>query len=239
MRQEQLHLPPCLWAVWGQACSLHLSKARGIQSKEPKVNPILTGNREEPQATPQATRCPTPIKLPQLKSLMLCYLNHLVAHSLSDGFEFGFRIPALSPLHPTWAKNLPSVLDREEVVHRKIGREIKAGRVVGPFKEPPFLNLRISPLGVVAKNTPGELRLIHHFSFPKGGSLNEVIPHHLCMVRYTTLDEAVCLLWTCGTGALMGKKDIESAFQLLPVYLDDFCQLGSNLTAGTIMTRLY
>lgn len=50
----------------------------------------------------------------------------------------------------------------EEIVRNKIIQEVKAGRVVGPFKESPLPNLRVSPLGVVSMKTPGELCLTHH-----------------------------------------------------------------------------
>lgn len=52
----------------------------------------------------------------------------------------------------------------EEVVHSTIDKVVQAGCVLGPFAEPPFPNLRVSPLGVVPKKPPGEFGLIHHLS---------------------------------------------------------------------------
>lgn len=45
-------------------------------------------------------------------------------------------------------------------------------------------------------------------------------------MSYTSLDEAVKILRSCVPGALMAKVDIESAFCLLPVHLEDFSLLG-------------
>ncbi|XP_061488169.1 uncharacterized protein LOC133387438 [Rhineura floridana] len=124
------------------------------------------------------------------------------------------------------SRNLKSVVAMESVAGEKIGKEVMAGRVVGPFTAPPIPSLRVSPLGLVPKRAPGEFRLIHHLSFPQGGSINDFIPSDLCSVRYTSFDCAVRMVRDCGIGALMGKCDIKSAFRLLPVHPGDFELLG-------------
>jgi hypothetical protein len=74
---------------------------------------------------------------------------------------------------------LISANENPGVVGAKLGKEIVAGRIVGPFSHPPFFNFRVSPLGVVPKKIPGEFRLIHHLSFPRGASINDGIsPKH-------------------------------------------------------------
>ena len=62
-------------------------------------------------------------------------------------------------------------------VDLKISKELEAGRLAGPFAEPPFTQLGIPPLGVVPKKVPGEFRLFHHLSYPKGSSINDGIDH--------------------------------------------------------------
>lgn len=125
----------------------------------------------------------------------------------------------------------------EEIVRLKLAKEVKLGRLLGPFSSPPLPNLRVSPLGVVPKKAPGQFRLIHHLSYPKGDSVNDGIPAQLCSVRYTSLDEAIRLLRVCGVGALMAKADIESAFRLLPVHPKDFCLLGCWFEGGYYVDR--
>lgn len=43
---------------------------------------------------------------------------------------------------------------------------------------------------------------------------------------YTLFNQAIQIVLTCGTGALMVKCEIQSAFHLLPVHPEDFCFLG-------------
>ncbi|XP_053143522.1 uncharacterized protein LOC128341261 [Hemicordylus capensis] len=154
------------------------------------------------------------------------YPDRLAASYLLLGFRDGFRIPSSARRGLGSPRNLRSVVGKEDVVLRKITKEVVAGRVLGPFDAPPFPRLRTSPLGVVPKKVPGEFRLIHHLSYPKGLSVNDGIPDSLCSVRYTSFDEAVRVVRGQGPGALLAKCDIESAFRLLPVHPDDFELLG-------------
>lgn len=63
--------------------------------------------------------------------------------------------------------NLKSDDDMQDVVFQKMNRELEEGRVAGPFNSPPFINFRVSPLGIVPKKQPNTYRFIPHLSFPK------------------------------------------------------------------------
>ncbi|KAJ1097247.1 hypothetical protein NDU88_002372 [Pleurodeles waltl] len=80
--------------------------------------------------------------------------------------------------------------------------------------------------GVVPKKDPGQFRLIHNLSAPRGASVNEAIDPVLCSVRYTTVDQALEKLRVLGRGTLLAKTDIEAAFRLLPVHPEDYHLLG-------------
>ena len=160
--------------------------------------------------------------LPFLKS----YSSRHDARNLEDGFTFGFRLGYSGLRTSSTARNFKSVRELQSVLQQKINREITMGRVAGPYTEPPFPNLRCSPIGLVPKQTPGEFRLIHNLSSPLGNSVNEHIDPSLTVVNYTTFDDAVELVLSLGSGALMAKADIKSAFRLLPVHPDDFNLLG-------------
>ena len=56
--------------------------------------------------------------------------------------------------------------------------------------------------------------------------MKDHIDPSLTVVNYTSFDDAVELVSSLGTGALMAKADIKSAFRLLPVHPDDFNLLG-------------
>ncbi|KAM9326262.1 uncharacterized protein PAF06_002450 [Gastrophryne carolinensis] len=110
------------------------------------------------------------------------------------------------------------------------------GRSAAPGR-PPLEDLVVSPLGVVPKKEPGKFRLIHHLSFPRGGSVNDGIDKELSSVSYTSFDFALDMVREAGPGALMAKTDIESAFRLLPVHPDSLYLLGCFFEGGYYVDR--
>ena len=108
----------------------------------------------------------------------------------------------------------------------KIIKELEAGRVVGPFTSLRFETLQVSPLGLVPKKQPGEYRVIHHLSYPEGSSINDGIMQDFKTVQYQNIDCAVNLIKQHGTGALLAKTDIESAFRLVPIHPDSHDLMG-------------
>ena len=101
------------------------------------------------------------------------YLNgfdRVKAEFLIQRFSDGFIIPFQGHLLFRFSKNLSSLNHNEHILLPKLQQEISSGRVIGPFKDHPFENLQVSPLGLVPKKTPGEYRLIHHLSYPEGSS---------------------------------------------------------------------
>ena len=112
----------------------------------------------------------------------------------------------------------------------KLMKEVKLGRVAGPFREIPYYNYMQSPIGLVPK-AGNKTRLIFHLSyeFKSGlGSLNVNTPKEMCTVKYKDLDEAVrgCLylLRTSKNGAKIlyySKSDLVSAFRILPLRVQD------------------
>ena len=126
---------------------------------------------------------------------------------------------------PVDAKNLKSVLVNPADAIEKVENEIAKGRIAGPFRNRPISNLRCSPIGLVPKKTSG-LRLITNLSYPQGNSVNDFIDENFTSVSYSSFDTVVSMVQKIGKGALIGKKDIKSAFRLLPCYPGDFDLLG-------------
>lgn len=167
-----------------------------------------------------------PVNLVQLKQELQTYPDQKTAEELSHGFEFGFPLHYSGSRLPKESKNLKTAYEHPDIVRHKLQTELQHGRIAGPFICRPISTLRVSPIGLVKKKTPGEFRLIHHLSFPDGDSLNDFIDPDLCSVQYTSFDEAIHMIQDMGQGCLMGKVDIKSAFRLLPVSPSDFDQLG-------------
>ena len=142
-------------------------------------------------------------------------------NSILYGVSIGFN----GPHTPYTARNLPSALQHPEVVSSELQKEVEAGRVLGPFAERPLPNLRTSGLGAAPKKN-GKWRVILHLSAPHGTSVNDVILKEEFSLHYSSVDDAVGLLHTYGTGAIMAKIDLKSAFRMVPVRPADWDLVG-------------
>ena len=111
-------------------------------------------------------------------------------------------------------------------MNTKLKKEMKMGRIAGPFNMPPFEKFRVSPLAVIPKSTPAQYRLIHNLSAHLGNSVNSFIPPELTSVKYQKLEDAINIIKQLGRGTLMSKLDIKDAFRLIPINLKDYKLLG-------------
>ena len=106
---------------------------------------------------------------------------------------------------------------------------------MGSFVQPPFYNLKVSPLGVIPKKQPGESRMIHHLSFPYGGSVNDFFPAELCSVHYASVDDVANEAPSRKSGKMpIGNSQFaweeESHTERAPIryWLIEFYMLGGN-----------
>ena len=109
---------------------------------------------------------------------------------LISGLKFGFKLQYSGTRLPIRSKNSKSISEHSELVLRKINNEVQVGRIAGPFIEPSFPTLRVSPIFLAPKKN-GEFRLIHNLSHPSENSLNDFIDPEFCSVRYAGIDDAV------------------------------------------------
>ena len=163
----------------------------------------------------------TPVRVERLECLLHCYEQNKKIF-LVDGFRCGFRVNFVGDRLP----NLKSVLDQPEIARMKLRKECDAGRIVGPFRTPPFATFRTSPLGVVPKKGLSEFRLIHHLSYPKGHSVNDGIPDYCSSVKYASVGDAITAIKAIGEGCFLAKTDIKSAFRIIPIHPADYSLLG-------------
>ena len=103
----------------------------------------------------------TPIKVQNLEILLKKYPKIEVADELLKGFKFGFRLGYTGPRLGGESENLKSVLQYPDKTKEKILNEQKLGRIAGPFKNKPIVNLKISPIGIIPK-AEGLWSLITH-----------------------------------------------------------------------------
>ena len=128
-----------------------------------------------------------------------------------------------------FSRNVLSAEENIKISKEQIYKEIMSGRVAGPFENSPFSTLQISPLGLVPKKKPGEIRVIHHLSNPEGTSINDGISKDLCTVQYQTIDDAIKLVKHYGKSSLLSKTDIENSFRLVPINKQNYDLLGFSI----------
>ena len=170
---------------------------------------------------------PTPVKWDVLQFFLEGYDSDKTEY-LVNGFRNGFQLHYEGERDFQESPNLKSAVDNPEIVGHKLQKELALGRIAGPFLEPPFPNLKISPIGVVPKKAPNEFRMIHHLSYPKneGISVNDGIPREYATVSYASVDDAIKKIVDTGRGAFLAKTDIESAFRIIPMCENDYPLLG-------------
>ena len=167
----------------------------------------------------------TPVDVNKFLDYLDLYPHQEDALFLKEGFTNGFRLQFEGKTLTSSVKNLKSANLHLDTLKEIIAKEVQFGRMVGPFSKPPFLNLQVSPVGLVPK-PDGRWRLITHLSFPAGSSVNDGIDENICSVSYSSFDKVSKMIFSLGKNALMAKRDIKSAFRLLPIHPDDFHLLG-------------
>lgn len=80
-------------------------------------------------------------------------------------FRYGFMLKYQGPRIGVVSKNLLSADRLQAQLEDKICKEIREGRVMGPFSHPPMPNIHIYPIGLVLKSSGG-WRMITHSSYP-------------------------------------------------------------------------
>ena len=144
-----------------------------------------------------------------------------LARYLLKGMTVGFRIGYdWSRERKSACSNLPSASAHPEVVQQSLDQEVASGRLLGPFQPdelcPP---VHVSRFGVIEKkHQQGKFRIIVDLSFPEGKSINDGIATELCSLSYTRVDDVVKGICQLGSGTMMAKIDIKSAYRIVPVH---------------------
>ena len=166
-----------------------------------------------------------PIKTEKLTECLVGY-HQDEKHALLQGLTQGFRLCYSGPDRTRVSANHKSARDDTATLKMKIQKELDAGRVAGPFDKPPLPNFQVSPLGLVPKKVPGEFRVIHDLSYPKGDSINSTVSKEYATIHYQPFDDLISVINLLGSGTLVAKTDIESAFRLISIHPHDYNLLG-------------
>ena len=172
----------------------------------------------------------TPVRSEKLPLYLDGYDPEKAAY-LTKGFSEGFRIESEGLEGECLRVDNPRLpVQLRPVLQKKLQKELDGGRILGPFDEPPFPNLRVSPIKVAPKKTPGDYRFINNLSYPYDEeAVNTSIPRYKVSVQYSTVDDAIAHIKEVGTEAHLAKTDIKSAFRIVPIHPDDHHLLGMSL----------
>ena len=208
-----------LWRAAPRLCAGYLTPQRAALPVPPTPDhPLLS-------PPPSSLTIITPINVSRLTAYLANY-DPLLRQFLLHGFSHGFSLGFMGARKALLTKNHGSLLRIASVARQMIAEELSAGRACGPFPAPPFVNFRVSPLGLIPKKAHNKFRLIHDLSSPAGDSVNDFIPDSYATVSYFTVDDAVNIIKGLGRGCFLAKTDIQHAFKLVPVRPADFPLLG-------------
>ena len=169
---------------------------------------------------------PTPVKVSKLVNFLQGYDEEKLSF-IREGLTEGFHLGCVGVPDTVLSKNHRNADQHPEVITQFIAKGQIEGRIAGPFlTPPPFEPFISSPLGVVPKSEPGKFRVIHDLSFPRNNSVNSRIPPENSQVTYDSIDTITMLVKKFEEGALMSKTDIQDAFRIIPIHVNDHKLLG-------------
>ena len=118
----------------------------------------------------------TPIHVDALEDALRGHPDPSFVLKLCSDLRFGARLGYDGPRKSKFSKNLKSAIDNPTIVSNNLAKEVALGHTAGPFTNPLFANLQVSPIGIVPKKHSDKFRTIFHLSFPKTGeSINSFI----------------------------------------------------------------
>ena len=169
---------------------------------------------------------PTPIRYDRMKDLLGDSVSPKEERVLSL-LKFGMPLDCKAEYGVRRRqKNHFSAVSFEEEVDNYLSKGKQCQAILGPFDEPPVLDLSFSPLMSVPKEK-AQRRIIVDFSFPPGCSINDGISrvsYLECSVEFSlpSVFSMVCRINELGKGCLLFKKDLRAAFRQFGIDPGDY-----------------
>lgn len=189
----------------------------------------------------------TPVRVEKLEELLSAsHYDPDESRFLVEGFRHGFKLGYEGPTNRrTLAKNHRLRAGNQVVLWNKLMKEVKVGRLSGPYPNPPHKNFIQSPITLIPKKgsestDPEEnSRLIVDLSWPHGDSLNDHTPQSVKSVNYPLFDKAIQMCLKEGKGCYLARTDCKSAFLMLPLAPDQFCWVTLMCEHPTTKVKFY
>ena len=168
----------------------------------------------------------TPIDVLSLELELSSHPDRAFVTTLIHALKYGTCIGYNGPPKSRVSRNLISAHQHPDVISANLQKEIKLGRVAGPFPSAPLPNFQCHPVGVVPKKHSSDWCTIYHLSYPEGDSINYYIPKDPYSLQYVQVDNAIRILKALGPGAFMSKTDLKSPFHLIRIHPSDWNLVG-------------
>ena len=180
---------------------------------------------------------PSKLNLEYLDSNLEDYEDKEALEFIKFGWPLG-NIQEVSGSHKV--ANHRSATDNPSHIDSYVDTELKDQAVIGGFDRNPFSSEAFySPLGSTEKRDSPDRRVIMDLSFPRGRSVNDLIPRdeylgeHM-VLTFPRIDELIDLVRQKGRGCLLFKKDLKRAYRQIRIDVG-----SSNLLGFTWRGKLY
>ena len=174
--------------------------------------------------------CQASMNLPLWRDRLKGYKDKAVCDLLQFGFPLDFdRKKALSS---SAGRNHKGARDFPEFIRKYFQKECDAKRIVGPFPENPLsVELAVSPMNTVPKDSADERRVIVDLSWPAGASVNDGISKDVYLgeaidLHYASVEQVCDMVNAIGPGATIYKRDLRHAYRQVAVDPRDYRYLG-------------
>ena len=200
------------------------TSAQAVEATTPNPHvPAPVVEQQLPESVTQLPALNVPYWSQKIYDVLDVHKSNVILDQLLNGVRIG-RPPADTQVV---SGNWPSVLEHREQVSKIIQDDLDAGRLHGPFTNPPFDSYIISPLGAFKKRGSQKIRLIHDLSFPNKGSVNSLISKEEFSLSYASVDDAADICRELGPAPVyMAKLDLENAFKHVMIDCQDWHLMG-------------
>jgi hypothetical protein len=153
--------------------------------------------------------------IPPLELEHLCDAITHGANVCYNGVRSGFTKP----------ENMPSATRRPRITKALLKEQVEKGILSGFYAEPPFADLKVSPLGIVDKDVNAKalskrFRQIVDFSSPAGSSINDGTPKQ--DLSFDRVDGAIRMFLLAGFLSFMLVWDKASAYTSIDIRPEDY-----------------
>ena len=170
--------------------------------------------------------CQASLNLEVWREKLKVYKDSAVCDLLEYGFPLDFN--RKRTVSCSAGRNHKGARDYPQFINEYFKKECEANRVAGPFRANPLsVDLAVSPLNTVPKDSADERRVIVDLSWPAGASVNDGISKDIYLgeeidLHYASVEQVCTMINEIGPGAMIYKRDLRHAYRQISVDPRDY-----------------